>query len=246
MDLPAELRNKIYHLALVATEDPLVPRDTLEPRPGLRFRYNRKPHLWKAMTPDSTAFLVSRNDVEPINTRRFAFGLFLVSRSTYNEATPVFYEGNHFVFDDRFSLHIFIMTIGEKNAEHIRSISVDWRKSTGTHSKEIKESHSRWKLRSILQFGPRVAESVIELRNAFPQLEYLEMRPCPTFHLSRIDLKENEKHYSEWTIVKELCSLNVARFSFIIPWQQSNYQEKIQLYLEINTYINNQIRLRPE
>jgi hypothetical protein len=100
MNLPPEFRNKIYYFALVATEDPLVPRSTLAPRPGLRFRYNRVPKFWKAIVPGSANadwfnIVYIKYHAKSINARHYAFGLFFA-------ATSVFYSGHHFVFEDRF------------------------------------------------------------------------------------------------------------------------------------------------
>jgi hypothetical protein len=132
MNLPPELRNKIYYFALVATEDPLVPRSTLAPRPGLRFRYNRDPNFWKAIPPGSANadrfnIVNMKYHAKSINARHYAFGLFFASRSTCNEATSVFYSGHHFVFEDRFHLHRFIKIIGKRNTRHVESVGIDLR-----------------------------------------------------------------------------------------------------------------------
>jgi hypothetical protein len=137
----------------------------LEPRPRLQFRYNQTPKLWKAITPDSTHadwFDIFQTNIpaKPINARNVAFGLFLASRSTYNESSAVFYEENHFVFEDRFNLYMFIKSIGENNAKLVRSVTMNWRKSTKKHSAKIREENRRWKLWFELRHGPTFFHSL--------------------------------------------------------------------------------------
>jgi hypothetical protein len=241
MNLPPKLRNRIYYFALVATEDPLVPRSTLAPRPGLRFRYNRHPNFWKAIVlgranADWFNIVNMKYHAKSINARHYAFGLFFASRSTCNEATSVFYSGHHFVFEDRFNLHMFIMAIGKENTRHVLSVSVDLRKSTGVHSDKIKNEHAQWQLHLNKIHGPTLAESIIELRNACPQLEYLEVQLYGAVYHPSLDYKQVDRHYSEWGIVKALCTLSVQRFSFI------TLKDSTHNYPEIEMYINKQIR----
>ena len=54
MDLLQEVRDMIYCLTLSLTADDSVLRDGLEPRHGLRYRYNQQRKLWKAIPPQGS------------------------------------------------------------------------------------------------------------------------------------------------------------------------------------------------
>jgi hypothetical protein len=87
------------------------------------------------------------------------------------------------------------------------------------------------------QANPWTDACGVELRNACPQLEYLEVQLYGAVYLPSLDYKQVDRHYSEWGIVKALCTLSVQRFSFITPRESTHNNP------EIETYINKQIRL---
>ncbi|KAJ9655924.1 hypothetical protein H2201_008697 [Coniosporium apollinis] len=192
----------------------------------------------------------------PIEPGNFAFGLLLTSRAIYNEAVQVFFESNHFVFEDRFSMHMFLTTIGDKNAKDLKSISMHWTKSRGPHSANIKATHREWHLRSELCFGPSLAKSIKELQDACPNLEYLEMLRCRP-NIPTADAKDfTSKHYSEWNMVKTLCESSVKVFSILEPGEKflanlrrspeifAAWEREIKQDREIQEYVNEHVRAR--
>lgn len=250
----------IYRLTLSPIADNLVPRDGLAPRHGVRYRYNQQHKLWKIMPPQGTVrdkdrtyrdwFDIFRLKelVSPIDPQEFAFGLFLTSRSIHHEAAQTFFGANHFVFDDRFNLHMFITIIGD-NAKYIQSVSMHW--SSGEHDVEVQKAHKQWFPQS--EYGPRLAKSVVELREACPRLEYLEMLPGQ-IHFHSDDAKNIVgKSHNEWTLVKALCDLDLKKFHMVTPGdgflatleidtsEASWWEKEIKKYRDIEAYVNEQI-----
>lgn len=124
MDLPAELRLRIYEYAL------LLPKSGVQVShkgPGgfaglhaFSRDYNRPPTRVSAYGPDRGARLPSRLKC-PAPAVHLA--LFAVSKAVYKEAMPVFYGGNLFVCEDVQDLYRLLSRLREHCLHHLRHIT---------------------------------------------------------------------------------------------------------------------------
>lgn len=248
----------IFDFALVNVGGLLVLRDGLQPLPSMRYRCNKIPKLWKEIHPeqsvDGASHHADRYDtlradlVEPVKSENYAFGLFLASHKILDEAAPIFYGRTTFVFEDRFSLHMFLKAIGRNNVQHLKSVSLSWWKRSGLHSEEVRYTHEQWQLRPEVRVRSSLANSLQELRNNCPKLKHLGMLPWYP-NVPSADSKE----FRDWKSVKQLRAMELRRFSFILPSDDIllQYQQKhpeafeslkneVTAYREIEAYINNQ------
>jgi hypothetical protein len=277
MDLPLEVRMIIYRMSLVNNEENFVPREGMPPLPGFRYRHqfrqkrqglrqlhSLRPILWKANLRSSCCWFNVLGDyalAKPINHSAFAFGLLFTSRSIYNEATPMFFQANHFIFEDLFSLHMFIKTVSKENIGHVRSVSLSWL-SNQDHQRQAYLRECKKRMRDPrMKNGRGLAMSVIELHNACPVLEYLEMLPKETtlsqlFGVSTLDPKFN----NPGEMTRALCDLTVKKFSFVLPrlkrierlGREGRYSLQdlhalsvtIGYYHSLEAYVNKEIRAK--
>lgn len=229
--LSAELRVCIYEYALLPNKtEPQISRGSLPTLQTLNFRYNCTPKMLhnrchrrvngRPCNDHRCRFRENkhRNDryLEPVNLKDFAFGLFFTSRGISTEARALFYGQVHFVFDNRFDLKMFLNTL-HRTAKYIKSLTFNWTKSFGPHSEEIKQQFKDWSLRYDVCCGPQLFVSIRELATACPSLKYLEMIDT-VLNLPTQDRAEfRDQSYKEWTLVKEICTLNLTAFSYPSP-----------------------------
>lgn len=144
---------------------------------------------------------------------------------------------------------MFITNIGN-NTKYVQSVGMHWRKSIGQHDVEVQEANNQW-FQSDYGCGPRLATSVVELGDACPRVEYLEMLPLQT-HFHSDNAKDiGGKSHNEWTLVKALCDLDLKRFYMITPGngflatldtdEASYWEKEIKKYRDIEAYVNEQI-----
>lgn len=183
------------------------------------------------------------HSIEQVELKDYAFGLFLTSRHVSDESRAVFYGGTHFVFDNRFDLHFFLISTRD-TAKYIKSVTFNWTKSCGPHTKETKRDFKNWSLQSELCYGPRLSTSIQDLAKYCPSLQHLEM--IDTNNIPSKDDKEFElKEFKEWSIIKDICSLGLKSFTYpsfttletLYPELQAYHQQRAALKADIEQYV---------
>jgi hypothetical protein len=225
MDLPAELRIEIYRYSLVSGVH-WVPRKRLPDLHSLRYRYNKRPLLFRERCDDSSIIFCKDyacrhrlmqhgHAIEAIQASDFAFGLFLSNKDVSHEAFRVFFGETHFVFENRLDLHTFLRT--NKHAEFMKSLTFNMRKSHGTHKRQVKARIATWKLQLGCSWVPSVSDSMCELNRVCPDLAYMELiddRRCNSLQDS-IDLQT--RGYIDWKEVKFIRRMGLQGFSYLRP-----------------------------
>jgi hypothetical protein len=261
--LPAELRTIIYQFALLSDQrEHWIWRKNLPNLRTMRFRYNQPSRMFqdRCLLSDDAACKdpgcrtrdgIDGHVVEPIDLKGYAFGLFYTSRTVSEEARTVFYGQIHFIFDNRFDLHIFLRSLG-RTAKFVKSVTFSWLKSNGPHSQEIKQEFKGWSLRSETCYGPELSTSIQELTDACPRLEFLEMIALDS-NLPTKDAKElRDQPYQQWTIVKRICELHLKGFRYP-TWSlpettdealNSFRRQQATLRAEIEDHVNTRGRIR--
>lgn len=119
VDLPAEIRNLIYHLALVKSEPlDLWPATRCNTIPISEGGYTIGDH-----NGDGARFRLAIKSMR----RGLGVNLLRTCKTISSEATPILYGQNDFRFtmeDGWFSLHTFLTMICNRNRAHVKSISV--------------------------------------------------------------------------------------------------------------------------
>jgi len=119
LDLPAEVRNLIYHFTLVKDE-------SIDLWPASRHCVNG--FLEEGAGPrDHGGDMGIFGQVMRVMRRGLQVNLLRTCKSISSEATPILYGRNEFRFtmeDCWVPLHTFLITIGERNRAFIRSLSV--------------------------------------------------------------------------------------------------------------------------
>lgn len=123
MDLPGELKNKIYDQALKHHEPIILVTKTKQHRHVIQFgmdhdfdRGTPRPH-WGYMVrkvPYRPATGIAKPFIVP--------NLLAVSRQVYAEAQPILYGGNVFILKDPAVLHTFCAKIGPRNCAALKEL----------------------------------------------------------------------------------------------------------------------------
>lgn len=133
MELPFELRTMIYKMTLsyATCERLIVSRKFHDRTVGGRL------HFEIPRTHGAANFL---NDVHDVITDNFQgmLALLSVNKQAYAEAMPIFYESNHFAFEDVSELLKFLTGIGPERRNHLLKLSVRYDHRT-CHRKQLKE-----------------------------------------------------------------------------------------------------------
>jgi hypothetical protein len=204
----------------------MIFREDLPYIASLRYRHNEQPGLLKENC--NTDAVVGCKDyecrhritehghtIESIRAHDFAFGLFLTSKEISYDAIKIFFGETHFVFENRFDLHMFLKS--NKHASFVQSLTLDGRKSHGPHSKQVKARFTTWKLRSECYWGPTVATSMRELAACCPELFYIEMlddRRCNSVQ-DAVDLWT--KKHTDWEEARCIRSMRLRGLSYMLP-----------------------------
>ncbi|KAG9666795.1 hypothetical protein KCU98_g9278, partial [Aureobasidium melanogenum] len=110
LEIPIEIRMKIYHLVLkVSGFRLLVGTQSLSV-------YDDKITTWESRSQDALK-------MPPLNN---FLALLSVNKQVYNEAMPEFYHENHFQFRDMGSMKNFLHNIGSERRKHMRNVSVSY------------------------------------------------------------------------------------------------------------------------
>lgn len=126
LDLPAEIRNQIYHLALVREAGQKIAL-----WPEYSHDEDRR-GLYTLPIPRHTAFekqaVLAKYYPDLLYVRKeLAVGLLATCRQVHDEAAWIFWSGNHFSFSGYFGWHVllrFLSTIGEDARVHLRCLSI--------------------------------------------------------------------------------------------------------------------------
>jgi len=123
MELPGELKNKIYDQALKHHKPIILVTKTRQHRHIVQFgkdhdfeRGTARPH-WGYMVHK-----VPYRPATPITKPFIVPGLLAVSRQVYAEAQPILYGGNVFILKDPAVLHTFCAKIGPRNCAALKEL----------------------------------------------------------------------------------------------------------------------------
>jgi len=213
-ELPLELRNQIYHFALVEPQKSFSPYHGQGPQHILRYRYNHPSRLLKTTsnsgdkTRDWFADFYFSEGAEAVNWKQFSFGLARTSTWISKEALKVFYEETHFAFESLFDLYQFLSRIGA-NANYIRSLSVRLMESRLGNKKDALPSLRSWSK------GLTLARFVQQLEKTCQGLRYLELLPYWNKLRSADRRKYDQLDLQNWDFVTSLCMLRIKKIHFL-------------------------------
>ncbi len=129
LQLPAELRNIIYHFALVMGTIDLWPQevaDVKDPHPVVTWQEKPSSETSLEPYPGWTRAVRQQGDLEYLRKNK-AVCLLRCSRQVYNESHKIFWQKNTFQFSGRGSLvgvEQFLRTIGAENLELIERLNI--------------------------------------------------------------------------------------------------------------------------
>ena len=165
LDLPRELRDRIYYYSLVASGPITVWSGTHEEDEYTNFH------------GDMTSRSVETVDISMSVIDRSAVSLIRCNRQVSREAAAMFYRWNTFRFlghDNWNPLYAFLHMIGEENKSNLRILEMEMHepKQVRQHPDGTLTDTNYWRFRRVLALSPRLQTTPIPYLNG--QIEYLD------------------------------------------------------------------------